>query len=204
VRLHVTPETGPALAHSLKPPSQEGAVWDLRLEADLGQDLQSAQEVTVVLNETGSRPAGFRRYVLDRDRGRRLPVTNRSVTVELTPERPARRLRVILGTEAFAQKKSEGASLSVQQTKLRANAPNPFAGATTIPYQLAEEEAVRIAIYDLLGRRVQTLVDRRQEAGVYQVEWRPGRGAGALASGVYFCRMEAGSYRATRKLVLVR
>ena len=94
--------------------------------------------------------------------------------------------------------------MTIEETKLRANAPNPFGQSTTIPYQLAEEEPVTIAIYDLLGRRVQTLVDRTQEAGVHQVEWRPGAGENALASGVYFCRMRAGSYTETRKLVLVR
>jgi flagellar hook assembly protein FlgD len=93
----------------------------------------------------------------------------------------------------------------IEETKLRANAPNPFAESTTIPYQLAERGPVTIAIYDLLGRRVETLVDGTQKAGVHEVEWRPGPERDrTLASGVYFCRMTAGAYTATRKLILVR
>jgi len=205
VRLHVAPEEGPALARSLKPHTQEGAAWNLRVGLHLSDPLRSPQKATIVLDEEGARPSGFQRYVVDRDRGRRLPITNQSVTVRLTPDRPTRRLRVIVGTEAFARTKSEGASLAIEDTKLRANAPNPFTESTTIPYQLAEREAVTIAIYDLLGRRVKTLVDATRKAGVHEVEWTPGQSnRRPLSSGVYFCRMKAGSYAATRKLVLVR
>jgi hypothetical protein len=204
VRLHVTPEEGPALARSLKPPTDEGAVWNLRVGLRLGDPLRGPKEVSIVLDEQGTRPPGFRRYVVDRERETRLPVTHGSVSVRLTDDQPSRRLRLIVGTEAFARAHSAGASLAVEETKLRANAPNPFAGSTTIPYQLAEETDVTIAIYDLLGRRVRTLVDETQRAGVHRVEWRPGEGPEALASGVYFCRMKAGRYRATRKMTLVR
>lgn len=205
VRLHVTPEEGPALARSLKPRTPDGAAWNLRVTAHLDEPLRSPQEVTITFDERGHRPSGFRRYVVDRDEDRRLPVANRSVTVQLTPDRPTRRLRVIVGTEAFARETSEGASLAIEETKLRTNAPNPFAESTTIPYQLAERGPVTIAIYDLLGRRVETLVDGTQKAGVHEVEWRPGPERDrTLASGVYFCRMTAGAYTATRKLILVR
>jgi flagellar hook assembly protein FlgD len=143
--------------------------------------------------------------VVDLDRGRRLPVTNGSATVRLTPDRPARRLRVIVGTEAFAEQNSGGAPLTIDETTLRTNAPNPFRESTTISYQLAERQRVTIAIYDLLGRRVQTLVDGPRAAGVHQTTWRAtGSDGQALASGVYFCRMEAGAHTSTRKLVLVR
>jgi hypothetical protein len=207
VRLHVTPEEGPGLARSLKPLSSGGAAWDLEvgLAGDPEGPIDGSQEVTIVLNEEGPRPSGFQRYVVARDRGRRVPVTNGSVRVPLTEGASTRELRVIVGTEAFAQKKSEGASLQIQETKLRASAPNPFAEATTLSYQLAGEERVRVAVYDVLGRRVQTLVDERQEAGVHEVEWRPGaEGGRSLASGIYFCRMRAGDYTATQKMVLVR
>ena len=205
VSLHVAPEEGPALARSLKPVPSDGAIWDLRVGLRLEERLDGPQQVTIVLNEQGTRPSDFQRYVLDRDRGRRLSVTNRSVTVKLTEDQPTRHLRVIVGTEAFAKQNSDGAALTIEKTKLQANAPNPFSESTTIAYQLAEEETVEIAVYDVLGRRVQTLVSERQKAGVHEIEWRPGEAGGAsLASGVYFCRMEAGDYTATRKVVLVR
>jgi hypothetical protein len=203
VRLNAVSEEGVPLARSLKAPSEEGAAWDLQV--GMNEPIDGSQEVTVVLNEMGSRPSGFRRYVIDRDRRRRLPVTNGSVSVELTEASPTRTLRVIVGTEGFAERKSEGAALGVEETRLRANAPNPFSEATTLAYQVATEERVEIAVYDLLGRRVQTLVDERKKPGVYEVEWRPrSQGGDALASGIYFCRMTAGDITETQKMVLVR
>ena len=205
VRLQVDAPDGPALARSLKPPTTQGAVWDLTVGLHVGDELQSKQTVTVQLLEQAPRPDGFELYVLDRQRERRLPVTNGSVTVPLTPDRPERTLRVIVGTEAFAEAKSDGTPLTIEETKLRANAPNPFTNATTIAYQLAESQDVTVAVYDLLGRRVQTLVDGSREQGVHQIEWRAQTPAGQpLASGVYFLRMRAGSYTGSQKMVVVR
>ena len=200
VRLYAMPESGPGLARSLRPKPDDGAAWDLQLQLHLDDNKQSTETVTVQLAEQGSRPDGFQRYVIDRDRNRRLPVTNQSVQVPVQPNESARRLRVVVGTEAFAKQHSDGAALAVSETKLLPNAPNPFSTSTTLSYQLAEEQPVTIAIYDLLGRRVTTLVNGPRASGVYQIEWQPE----ALSSGVYFCRMEAGSYTESQKLVLVR
>jgi hypothetical protein len=205
LRLSVQPPEGPPLARSVKPPTAAsepaGRMWAVRLAVPEG----GGTEGPVQLQITDQRqPAGTHLYVVDQDRGRRLPVTHETASVPVSGSRPVRRLRVLLGTRAFAEAHSGGVDLTIQETKLRANAPNPFADATTIPYQLAEERDVRIRVYDVLGRRVATLVDGRREAGLHHLTWRPERGRSALASGVYFCRMRAGDYRATRKLVVVR
>ncbi len=85
------------------------------------------------------------------------------------------------------------------------NYPNPFNPATTIRFALAEPAAVRLAIYQIDGRLVTTLVDEVRAAGEHGVVWRGqddlGRG---VASGTYFCRFEAGSYREVRKLTLMK
>ena len=93
-------------------------------------------------------------------------------------------------------------SSEITETKLLPNAPNPFSGSTTISYQLAEEQQVTITIYNELGRRVTTLVNTVRSSGDYNVTWNAGN-ANRLGSGVYFCRMEAGSYTESEKLVLV-
>ncbi len=84
---------------------------------------------------------------------------------------------------------------------LRGNAPNPFAGSTTIRYDLPEDAHVRITVYDALGRRVATLVDEEQRAGADKAVRF---GAEGLPSGVYFYRIEAGTTVRTRKMVHVR
>ena len=85
------------------------------------------------------------------------------------------------------------------------NYPNPFNAQTLIPYQLAQAGPVRLAIYDMLGRQVAVLVNGEQEPGSYQVVWdgRDQRGE-AVATGIYFYRIEAGPFRSVRKLLLVR
>jgi len=205
VRVQVASDDGPPLARSLRPPSTEGSAWTLTVRLQPEERLSGAETVTLRFAERGTRPDGFERYVVDPARGEQRPVTDQSVTVRLTPDQPSRQLRVIVGTEAFAKQESDDMRLTVDETTLRTNAPNPFSEATTISYQLAERQEVTIGVYDLLGRRVETLVDGPREAGVHRTTWQAtGSGGQSLASGVYFCRMEAGSYTGTQKLVLVR
>ena len=80
------------------------------------------------------------------------------------------------------------------------NYPNPFNAATTIRYALPEEAEVSIEIYDILGRRIQTLVAGKQSAGTHTVVWE----AKDVSSGVYFYRIEAGEYSQTQKCVLLK
>jgi len=83
---------------------------------------------------------------------------------------------------------------------LSSNYPNPFNPTTTIPYALPEGVAVRLVVYDVLGRKVTTLVDGKQEAGRYEVVYDASR----LATGLYFYRLEAGAFTQVRKMLLLR
>jgi subtilisin family serine protease len=83
---------------------------------------------------------------------------------------------------------------------LSQNYPNPFNPTTTIKYDLPKQSGVKIVVYDILGREVATLVNEIQKAGSYQVVWNANR----LASGVYFYRLKAGGYSATKKLLFLK
>ena len=88
---------------------------------------------------------------------------------------------------------------------LSQNHPNPFNPETTITYDIAETGTVRLSVYALTGQLVRTLIDGERPAGSYSLTWDGTDDAGRdVASGVYVCRMEAGDYRAVRKLVLVQ
>jgi hypothetical protein len=91
-------------------------------------------------------------------------------------------------------------------TRLHQNRPNPFNPATTIEYTLAAPGPVEVAVYDLGGRLVRTLVaEERQEQGNHRVTWR-GRDQHdrAVASGTYVCLMRAGDRVESRRMVLLR
>ncbi|MFO7610309.1 MAG: DUF2341 domain-containing protein [Candidatus Krumholzibacteriia bacterium] len=88
---------------------------------------------------------------------------------------------------------------------LHQNVPNPLNPATRIDYELAAPGRVALAVYDLQGRRVATLVDRLQDAGRHSVLWQGRDDAGrAVATGVYLYRLEAGGTQQARRLVLMR
>jgi hypothetical protein len=88
---------------------------------------------------------------------------------------------------------------------IRSMFPNPFNPVTRITFDIGARTAVELSIYDVSGRRVATLVREELEAGRYEAVWN-GRATGGrtAASGVYFCRLEAGGAVETRKMVLLR
>ena len=83
---------------------------------------------------------------------------------------------------------------------LRGNFPNPFRGSTTIKYALPATQHVRLDVYDLLGRRVRTLVNRLQYSGLHRVRFD----ASSLASGTYYYRIKTTISTDTGKAVYVR
>jgi sugar lactone lactonase YvrE len=108
--------------------------------------------------------------------GNRVMVFNRTTTgVENTPEAP-------------------------RQFALSQNYPNPFNPSTTITFSLQSKTFVSLKIFDMLGREVAVLVNEQKPAGNYTRQWN----AATMTSGVYFYRLQAGTYTETKKLVLLR
>ena len=83
---------------------------------------------------------------------------------------------------------------------LEQNYPNPFNPSTTINFSLAHSSMVKLTIYNILGQRVGTLVNSPLEAGPHSVKFN----ASNLATGVYFYRLEAGSYQSNKKMLLLK
>jgi len=91
------------------------------------------------------------------------------------------------------------------ETGLGQNYPNPFNPATMLKFSLVEAGEVQLIVYDIAGRKIQTLVSTRLESGFYDITWdgRNGRGED-VASGVYFARLVAGGKSESVKMSLVR
>jgi len=83
---------------------------------------------------------------------------------------------------------------------LSQNYPNPFNPSTSIEYTVVSSEYVSLIVYDVLGNEVKTLVNEKKDAGSYRVNFD----ATSLSSGVYFYKIQAGSFNQVRKMMLLR
>jgi hypothetical protein len=86
------------------------------------------------------------------------------------------------------------------QYALLQNYPNPFNASTIIRYSLPVSADVTIEIYDILGRKVETLLQGEQPAGYYQVVWD----ARDASSGIYFYKIMTPGHSETRRMILIK
>jgi len=101
----------------------------------------------------------------------------------------------IVATGVAPEKGSIPATYSLSQ-----NYPNPFNPTTSISFTLPSKSFVSLKVFDLLGRGVATLVNEQKSAGTYTQKWN----AANVSSGIYFYRLQAGSFTETKKLVLLK
>jgi hypothetical protein len=93
----------------------------------------------------------------------------------------------------------------IAQFALENAAPNPFNPETTIRFTIPEDGDVSLIVYDVLGRRVRTLVNGKKRADHYEVIWDGSNDQGnTVASGVYFYRLKTASRNASKKMVFVK
>lgn len=98
-----------------------------------------------------------------------------------------------------------GGNVALKSFSLDQNYPNPFNPTTTIRYRIPERAAVKLRIYDMLGREVKTLVNAEQNPGQYEAIWNGENNYGTkVASGIYIYRVEAGKFVQVKKMVLLK
>ena len=95
---------------------------------------------------------------------------------------------------------AEGSNEAPARFELSQNYPNPFNPTTDITFHIDRMRLVHLSVYDILGRKVATLVDDVMGPGSYTVRWDASR----FASGTYFCRLEAGSANQSKKVLLMK
>ena len=88
---------------------------------------------------------------------------------------------------------------------LHKNYPNPFNPETTLQYELPENCSVNITVYDLLGNVVYNLINTNQSSGYKSIKWNATNNQGEpVSAGVYIYSIEAGEFRQTKKMILLK
>ncbi|MFQ5607215.1 MAG: FlgD immunoglobulin-like domain containing protein, partial [Candidatus Zixiibacteriota bacterium] len=96
-------------------------------------------------------------------------------------------------------------SIVPKHFELHQNFPNPFNPTTTISYSLPQRAEVTVTIYNILGEKVRVFTEGRKSAGRHSVTWNSRNESGKpVASGVYFYKVQAGEFSASRKMVLLK
>ena len=95
---------------------------------------------------------------------------------------------------------AEKVPISSFSCSLTGNYPNPFNPSTKIQYTIPRRQNVKIVVYDIIGKEISVLVNEIKSAGQYEVEFN----ASHLSSGIYFCRMQTGSFMSVKKMILMK
>jgi hypothetical protein len=104
------------------------------------------------------------------------------------------------GSPGYFVKNSTVQDQTPNRYLLSQNFPNPFNPTTSFKYQIAIAGHVSLKIYDVLGREVALIVDEQRDPGEYNVTWD----ASTYSSGVYFFKLQAGTFTDVKKMLLVR
>jgi hypothetical protein len=170
-------------------------------------ELRSEATLTVDLAKVGVAPDQFRSTLLlycdeggTRELQASLDVIGGSLTAGI-----AELGTFLIGISSSADDVTDDGTTVPSSHRLDQNRPNPFNAHTTISFDLPDPGLTRLDVYNILGRKVVTLLDRHLPAGNHEVTW-DGRGSNGddCSSGVYFYRMRTSSFTETRRMLLLK
>ncbi|MBN1827484.1 MAG: DUF11 domain-containing protein [Candidatus Eisenbacteria bacterium] len=184
-----------------RPRIGRGETWPFEVRANTGESVEIRFEGIETV------PEEYDVWLVDQalEVSQDLRRSARHVISKASEENPGR-LLLIVGTKSYVDEEHESRGLLPERYVLESNFPNPFNPTTTIRFGIPRRERVTLRVYSVQGRRVASLLEGEpMEAGYHAVTWQ-GRSDGgrAVASGVYLYQLTAGSFRETRKMVLIR
>jgi len=199
LELNITDELR-SYAGNFKRISDEGARWDLHLS-----NTKPHTNVRLTFNKISPLPEGFDIWLLNLNKLNSMEIKDDQSRLDVRQADEKIDLRLIIGTEDFAESVSEGIPLQPVRFALFQNYPNPFNPLTVIKYQLEERANVHLEIFNILGQKVRTFERKMQNTGLHQITWD---GTNELSekvgSSIYIYRIQAGSFTETRKMILIR
>jgi len=185
-----------------QPINEKGNIWEFQVITSLPNS-----PIKLEFHETGAIAENDDLILIDRDLriARNLRIQQEySFFCGLPFE--GRAFRLILGSDSLIAANSRGIKLVPETFELFQNFPNPFNSVTSIKYALPKNSSVHLAIYNLSGELVKTLIDQPSHAqGYYLAIWDGlDSDENSVASGIYFARLKTFDFKATKKLVLIK
>jgi hypothetical protein len=200
LRLSAVDSKGNRYAGNFRAISDAGASWDLELTPT-----EKDEHVVLKLDGLDRLTSGFKAWVLDLDRECALTLSDGCVETAAPKNGKALHLRLLVGTDEYAEAARQGLPLEPYRFALRPNYPNPFNPETRIAYTLEIKGRVSVVVFDGLGRKIRTLASDVQGAGGHEAVWNGLDDSGRpVPSGVYICRVRAGEFATSRKMALIR
>lgn len=182
--------------HAASPGWMEAQLADSTFISSYAQDYPDREDIA----------ESFLPYVAIRYKEDRISEDLASTILETTPNRIAYFDSQALDLYQYVDPVASHASPDLpHRFSISQNYPNPFNPTTTISYSLPEQATVRMTIFNVQGSEITTLFDARRPAGRYDLQWDGVNHAGSpVGTGVYFCRIEAGQFSETIKMVYLR
>ncbi len=183
------------LSADVRPELTDGATWPLTVKAD------AAGPVQLTVDGVEQVPPRFKVWLLDSKTKTQWNLRKRAqARLDFLGDNAERTLRLLVGTEAYIQSTLDAHDAVPQEYVLEPPSPNPSSGPVAVRFGLPTEESVSIAVYNILGQKVAQIRDgETMEPGYHTLTWDE-----RVGSGMYFVRLEAGSFRTVEKMVRVR
>ncbi|HET9232872.1 MAG TPA: FlgD immunoglobulin-like domain containing protein, partial [Candidatus Eisenbacteria bacterium] len=192
-----------------RPQTEDGQAWRFDVAKSFTDD-ESGDPTSLAFDVSRMLP-DHEAVLFDRDLRRFVDLRQQSSYVFTLPGKDASsdpnraRFELLVGSDAFIETHRLAGTASPFENRLFQNSPNPFRNDTSIRYELAKAERVRIEIFDIQGRLVRSLIDEMQDPGRYETRWdgkdSQGRETGP---GIYFYHVEGTSTQSTRRMIRVR
>jgi WD40 repeat protein len=174
-------------------PGKIGYTWNITLH-----NYEDKNEYNLMFTLEGSLPKEYSITLYDQDNNRYLEISNnQKYPVRFNGNNREKNIQITIGSSEYIEKSKIE---RINNYTLYQNYPNPFNPSTVISYQLPVNSYVSLKIYNTLGQEVQTLIDKQQLAGNYDIEWSPR----TLPSGVYFYRLQTEKFSEIKKTLYIR
>jgi fibronectin type 3 domain-containing protein len=190
------------LSVSLQPAGEQGNFWDLVLNGG-----ENGKTVVLYLEKYGEITQNYDQYLLDLEwqLAYNLSTVNEPLNIKMGSS-GERNFRLLVGTKEYIKNNSQGIAIYPQAYELRQNFPNPFNSNTTIIFAIPEEAKVSLDVFNILGQKIRTLINKEQRnEGYHVIEWDSKNNRGiSVASGMYIFRFLANRHVKLKKAVLIK